>query len=246
MGQPQVQHINDQIRGRAAREVCITRGFWIDRYETSNKAFQVFINSGGYNDPQFWSTEGWQWKVSIGRNGPNNIIGQRIQRDLADPDLPRVGITKYEADAYARWRGGQLPTEAQWEYAARGAAAPIYPWGNQWDGQSPRAVPRDYVNPVFGVKGMPVFTTSDPNGESWVRANHLSGNVGEWIADCNNGDYDALLVKDDPAAPCDGSNELVKGGSFSFNAEAIKPYYSFVNPPNNEWWDVGVRIIVLE
>ena len=110
-----------------AHEVCLSRGFWLDRYEVSNAAFANFVSAGGYSERRFWSDEGWSWKAS--RLGPD----EPPESGFRGPDQPQVWISWYEAEAYARWRNARLPTEAQWEYAARGPSSPIYPWGDRWD-----------------------------------------------------------------------------------------------------------------
>ena len=81
-------------------------------------------------------------------------------------------LTWFEAEAYAAWRGGRLPTEAEWEYAARGPKSTVYPWGDAFD--------REEANVLNSVAPQPVG--SYPTGASWVGAEQLSGNVWEWVA----------------------------------------------------------------
>ncbi|NJN54985.1 MAG: SUMF1/EgtB/PvdO family nonheme iron enzyme [Anaerolineae bacterium] len=109
-------------------EVTITQGYWLDKYEVTNAAFQAFVEDGGYLNEEFWSEEGWRWL--------SRKVVEQLPVSCGDEDEanhPRVCITWYEAEAYARWRGGRLPTEAEWEFAARGPQSLIYPWGNEFD-----------------------------------------------------------------------------------------------------------------
>src|SRR5262249_2910511 len=108
-------------------EVCLTKGYWIDQYELTNAAFDAFVKDGGYTKAEYWFEEGAAWlKQQDASKLPMSC------EDTA-ADHPRVCVTWYEAQAYSVWRGGSLPTEAQWEFAARGTESHIYPWGDEWD-----------------------------------------------------------------------------------------------------------------
>ena len=99
-----------------------------------------------------------------------------------------MGVSWYEAEAYANWRGGRLPTEAEWEYAARGPNSLIYPWGNEFDGTKLNFCDtectydwRDASVDDGYEKTAPVG--SYESGKSWVVAYDLAGNIWEWVAD---------------------------------------------------------------
>ncbi|HYF66426.1 MAG TPA: SUMF1/EgtB/PvdO family nonheme iron enzyme, partial [Herpetosiphonaceae bacterium] len=106
-------------------EVCLTAGYWIDQYEVTNADFAKFIDAGGYDTEALWSAAAWRWRQTM-RKLP-------VECEDSVPDHPRTCLTWYEADAYGRWRGGRLPSEAEWEYAARGPESRIYPWGDDFD-----------------------------------------------------------------------------------------------------------------
>ena len=110
-----------------AHEVELTHGYWIDKTEVTNAAFDAFVDAGGYTNQALWSDEGWAWLE--GKDATR--LPLHCQGDV--PEHPRMCLTWYEAEAYAAWRGGRLPTEAEWEYAARGADSAVYPWGDAFD-----------------------------------------------------------------------------------------------------------------
>src|SRR5690606_37691166 len=105
-------------------EQCFDAPFWIDRYEVTNAEYARFIAAGGYDNPDYWTEAGWAWRQAFDMIGPLDSDG------FTGSDQPRIGVSWYEAIAYANWRGARLPTEREWEYAARGPDNPMYPWGD--------------------------------------------------------------------------------------------------------------------
>ena len=104
--------------------------FLISKYEITAGEFASFIAADGYNHPEWWSTEGWAWRVSNNVSMPPSW-GTTFQGEHK-PDLP-ISVRYYEAEAFCNWLGGRLPTEPEWELAARGEDHRLYPWGNVWE-----------------------------------------------------------------------------------------------------------------
>ncbi len=207
--------------------VCLTTGYWIDKYEVTNAAFQAFVDDGGYTTQDYWSEIGWAW-----------LQGQNLKRlptaceSDDQPNAPRACVTWFEAEAYAAWRGGALPTEAQWEYAARGPESLVYPWGNDWDPERAN---------IDGQEAAEVGSYLD--GASWVGAHDMAGNLMEWVQDWLSKDYEDA-ESTDPTGPEDGSHKVEKGGWFGSNPfVARSAYRHFEDPPTYGDHHIGFRIV---
>ena len=212
-----------------AHEVRITTEYWIDKTEVSNAAFRAFVDDGGYRKQKLWSEEGWQW---LSQQDVESLPVQCEGEDL--PDHPRVCVTWYEAEAYASWRGGRLPTEAEWEYAARGPESNIFPWGNEWDSSRANVVDSTGTQPV----------DSYPNGASWVGALNMAGNAMEWVQDWLGLRYYRENVNVDPQGPATGSLKVEKGGWWGSDPfVARSAYRHFEDRPTYQDHHIGFRIV---
>ncbi len=207
-------------------EVQITKGYWIDRYEVTNKSFKAFVDDGGYTKREYWSDAGWEWiSGQLVEMMPRFCLGNL-------PDNPVACVTWYEAEAYAAWRGGRLPTEAEWEYAARGPQSLTYPWGNEFDSSRCNLVDSSGLKPVG----------SYPNGASWVGALDMAGNVMEWVQDwlADYGEGPAI----DPSGPATGKVKVEKGGWWGATYyTARSAYRHFEDPPDYGDFHIGFRIV---
>jgi formylglycine-generating enzyme required for sulfatase activity len=221
----QVELISEQPQ----HEVHLSSGYWIDKHEVTNAAFQAFVDDGGYLKQEYWSEEGWQW---VSRQSLDKLPLQCVEEDA--PNLPRVCVTWYEAEAYAHWRGGRLPTEAEWEYAARGPESLIYPWGNTFDSAKANVVDSTGLTPVG----------SYPEGASWVGAYDMAGNAMEWVQDWWDLHYYKLNVQDDPTGPETGYVKVEKGGWWGSNPYVARcAYRHFEDPPTYQDHHIGFRVV---
>ena len=210
-----------------AHEVTLTKGYWIDRDEVTNAAFALFVDAGGYTNQALWSADGWSW---LGGKKASSLP-LHCQGDVAEH--PRMCLTWFEAEAYAAWRGGRLPTEAEWEYAARGPKSTVYPWGDTFDPEK--------ANVLNSVAPKPVG--SYPTGASWVGANDMAGNAMEWVADWLAVDYYATSPKTDPTGPATGTIKVEKGGWWGSNEfVARSAYRHYEDPPTYGDKHIGFRV----
>ncbi|RMF89553.1 MAG: formylglycine-generating enzyme family protein, partial [Nitrospinota bacterium] len=111
--------------------------FYIDKYEVTNRLYQRFVEATGHRKPEYWGDS-----------------------DLNGPEQPVVGVSWYDAKAYCEWAGKRLPTEAEWEKAARGTDGRTYPWGNEWDGRRACVEAKNTVMGKGLTKEPPVIHTS--------------------------------------------------------------------------------------
>lgn len=208
--------------------VEISQGFWIDKTEVTLKDFSAFVDDGGYEKPELWSEKGWEW-ISGKWLGMYPLACYEVET----PELPRGCVSYYEAEAYARWRGGRLPTEAEWEYAARGPESLIYPWGNEWSAE--KANLSEHVMPVGQF----------PEGASWVGALDMSGNLMEWVSDWLNWDFNrASQASKDPTGADSGFVKMEKGGWYGSHPNVARAaYHHFEDPPYYADPHIGFRVL---
>jgi formylglycine-generating enzyme required for sulfatase activity len=191
-------------------------GFWIGQTEVTNAGYKRFIEADGYTTPAYWTEEGWQWKEEEGVSEPE------YWRDStwSGAQQPVVGVSWYEADAFARWAGGRLPTEAEWEYAARGDDGRTFPWGDVWDGSKcnycdsncdPVAWRDESVDDGYHWTA-PVGSYG--SGASPFGALDMAGNVWEWCADWYDEEYYSQSPARNPAGPASGTSRVLRGGSW--------------------------------
>ena len=208
-------------------EVTFTAGYWIDTYEVTNKVFGAFVEAGGYTTEAYWSHAGWAWL------GGKDVTRLPLHCQGDVPEHPRMCLTWYEAEAYAAWRAGRLPTEAEWEFAARGPESKVYPWGDDFD--------IERTNVVNSIGPKPVG--SYPTGVSWVGAHDMAGNAMEWVADWLDPAYYATSPNQDPPGPTSGTVKVEKGGWWGSNEfVARSAYRHYEDPPTYGDKHIGFRV----
>ncbi|MBC9725985.1 ergothioneine biosynthesis protein EgtB [Streptomyces sp. TRM68367] len=173
----------DNERPAHRREVA---PFYIDTVPVTSGAYQAFIEDGGYDDPRWWAPDGWahirQHSVTAPlfwhRDGKQWLRRRFGVTEVVPADEPVVHVSWYEADAYARWAGRRLPTEAEWEKAARHDPAGDRPMRYPWGDADPAP---EHAN--LGQRHLrPAPAGSYPAGESPLGVRQLIGDVWEWTA----------------------------------------------------------------
>lgn len=144
---------------------------------------------------------------------------------------PLIYVTWDQASAYCHWVGAGLPTEAQWEYAARGPSSSKYPWDNT----SPNPNLANYA-----AKG-PSQVGSFPEGISWVGALDIAGNVWEWVNDWFDGDYYSKSPAQDPQGPEIPGVKVFRGGSWRYGETLLRSAYRSGNLVTANFDNVGFR-----
>jgi formylglycine-generating enzyme required for sulfatase activity len=150
-------------------------------------------------------------------------------------DFPVIHVSWNDAQAYCAWRadGSRLPTEAEWEMAARGTDGRLFPWGKD----SPSALLLNFNNDL----GFPVKVGSYPRGASPFGALDMAGNVAEWAADWYNENYYSVSPSLNPAGPAFGKERVARGGSWNFNEINIRATVRFKYVPEFSNILVGFR-----
>ena len=152
----------------APRRRVTLPGFQMERTEVTVARYLRFTTSGGYEDRAHWSPAGWAWKKQQGRPTDAGAAG----------DHPVVRVSFYEAEAFCRWAGRRLPTEAQWEKAARGTDGRRFPWGDQADSRRSNHWIYKHCPPTTADGTWPA--ASARQGQSPYGVLQMAGNVWEW------------------------------------------------------------------
>jgi formylglycine-generating enzyme required for sulfatase activity len=177
--------------------------FSIDRTEVSIDAFESFVRAA-WNDATVWSEQGQVWRDASGRGA-----GRDMRQSGRSGTHPVVAVSWFEADAYCRWKGGRLPSEAQWERAACGGGEGPFPWGEE-----ERTGVR-WATKMVNFGAMRVDTAPVNEDANATQLQHMVGNVWEWTADWYHRDAYGSGPSKDPAGPATGQWKTIRGGSFS-------------------------------
>jgi len=207
--------------------------FAIDRTEVSIDAFEHFVRAA-WNDATVWSEDGRVWRDASGRGA-----GRDMREAGREGNHPVVAVSWFEADAYCRWNGGKLPTEAQWERAACDGGAGPFPWGTE-QREGVRWATKSVNFGEIRINTAPVDedVSSEPMG-----LRHMVGNVWEWTADWYDRDAYASGPSIDPVGPDTGRWKTIRGGSFSNLPSYSTCTHREPAEPNDVRLTVGFRCV---
>ena len=206
---------NDEFLDEAPQRTINLSSFFIDRTEVTVEQFKEFVAATGY-------------QTTAERKGDPIQYTWR-QFDAPDrQDHPVRWMSWDDASAYCQWAGKRLPTEAEWEKAARGADGRSWPWGNEWDDGR---VPHNNASAV----------ASYPNGASPYGALGMAGNVWEWVADWYSANYYGAAPDSDPAGPAQTSDKVLRGGGFNNANWAMRTSHRHLGGPQGYSSDHGFR-----
>jgi formylglycine-generating enzyme required for sulfatase activity len=194
--------------------------FWIDRTEVTNALYDQCVQAGACQRPR--------------RNSSNVVDIYWANEQFAN--YPVIYVTWDDAQAYCQWAGRRLPTEAEWEKAARGADGATYPWGNQ----APDKTLANYGHNLHDVTAVDAY----PAGASPYGALDMAGNVMEWVVDWYSPDYYAHSPQANPTGPDSGDRRGLRGGSWIYQPNGIRAAYRYSQPSDFSDFEVGFRCVV--
>ena len=199
---------------KPARQVRLA-SFAIDRCEVTNRQYRRFLEDVKKSGDD-------AWRHPDQPKGRDHVPAAWGEPGFATEEWPTLGVDWFDAFAYAKWAGKRLPTEAEWERAARGDKGLAYPWGNDapFAGERPRA----NIGDRNGGRGGPQAVGSYLPGASPEGVFDLMGNAWEWCADWYAADAYATAPAIDPRGPGSGRSRVVRGGSFGAHPYDVRAF----------------------
>lgn len=202
---------------RPAHEVTI-KDFWIDRYEVSNAQYAKCVKDKYCTEPKDFSS--------------NTRSDYYKNEDYAN--YPVIHVNQYQAAAYCKWAEKRLPTEAEWEKAARGEQALLYPWGNELPDEIP-----SQINLFENGDTAPV--DAFPEGVSPYGVYNMEGNVWEWTADQFDEFYYSVSPAADPLSVTGGNIYTIRGFSWSYPFSLLEISIRNSTYVMTQTYDLGFR-----
>ena len=221
-----------------------TGTFEIDRLPVTNGAYLRFVEDGGYGRRELWSPEGWTWRRREGAQAPLYWDGEGGVREFErtaplDPDLPVMHVSWYEADAYARWRGARLPSEAEWEKAAswdpEAGDKRRHPWGES-------EATGDQAN-LEQVAFGPAPAGAYPEGAAPCGALGMEGDLWEWTASSFGGypGFKAFPYREYSEVFFGGDYKVLRGGSWATRSRVARATFRNWDHPQRRQIFAGFR-----
>ncbi len=221
--------------------------FELAAYPVTVAQFRLFVEQGGYREQRYWSADGWQWREGENQSGP--WLWNDPVRTV--PNQPVIGVSWYEAEAYCRWLDERLhqlpgtfrlPTEAEWEWAARGPEGRRYPWGDPWEAWRCNGAESglDRTSAVGCFPGGAADWWRVMTGDD-DRVHDLAGNVWEWTASAYINDYYELnrnLIN----SGSNGGPRVLRGGSWLYGPKGLRSAARYRNDPCIRFYNWGFRL----
>ncbi|MFM7582118.1 MAG: formylglycine-generating enzyme family protein [Caldilinea sp.] len=191
----------------------------IDKYEVTNARYQTCVDAGACEPPQ-----------EAGSYTRDAYFGNP---EFAD--YPVIQVTWHQANAFCTWVGARLPTEAEWEKAARGTDGRIYPWGDQPPTQELANFDRNV--------GDTAPVGSYPAGASPYGVMDMAGNVWEWVSDWYDSDYYSQSPSENPQGPAAGRSRVLRGGSWGSYGDFVRSANRYDDSPDYWYISLGFRCV---
>lgn len=205
---------NEQQNEKPPHHVVLD-DFYLDINEMTTEQYARFLDATRRPEPGYWRT------VILGRHS----------------DRPVVGVTWEDAQAYCGWAGKRLPTEAEWEKAARGTDSRLYPWG----GKEPSFQDANFGKAMWNGYDTLSPVGAMPHGQSPYGINDLAGNVWEWVADWFDADYYQQSPQRNPIGPESGTTKVIRGGAWDLQPSFLRAPYRSGAVPTTRHYSIGFR-----
>jgi formylglycine-generating enzyme required for sulfatase activity len=218
---------NDALPNERPEHKVGLDSYAIDLYEVTIGRYAKFLKAADYAAPPLWDDEAVQ----------------------TAGDRPVVDVTWPDAEAYCKWAGKRLPTEAEWEKAARGVDGRRWPWGNmqpfvdianynrgQWV-----SYPITLVPVTSGVVGMSIRHGLKTGGRSYYGLYHMAGNAAEWVADWYDREYYQKSPEKNPKGPNEGEKRVIRGGSWQDVPNGVRASMRLSAEPDFHDLTIGFR-----
>jgi formylglycine-generating enzyme required for sulfatase activity len=214
----------DYVYGEDDQPLRIDVPFRLSRYPVTNSQYRAFIEAGGYRERSYWSDAGWAWLQQTGVIQPVYWDERRWN----GPSQPVVGVSFWEAEACCRWAGGRLPTEQEWEAAARGPDGCAYPWGDAWED----GICNSEETGLDETSTVGLFPRSH---QRELGIADMAGNVEEWCDSYyqDRGDRDGV-----------GVSRVLRGGAFNVSSRFLRCSFRFRIASVCRFWNVGFRCVL--
>ncbi len=229
-----IQRVMPLVKSSGPAHEIFLDSFYIYQHEVTNRQYKAFVDATGHSPP-------------------------RSRSVFSDADQPVVGVSWYDAQAFCEWAGARLPTEAEWEKAARGSEGFAYPWGNRWDANKLQSADRIAKRPLINFSLWSAWQQSSDRmpeaksakvgsfsaGASPYGVMDMAGNVWEWVADWYAPHYYVESPKRNPQGPSSGERRVLRGGAWDVPKAVTYTWYreTFM-PPSGKSGVTGFRCAI--